>query len=463
MKNLKSFFAGFRQIEFFPVIIGAILLGFAAWQNMYPLVYPDTGTYVLSGIESRVPVDRPILYGLFLRHTSMRATMWLSLFAQLLIVSSVLFAFIKTYFRNNSYKNIFYFILVPLIGCTAISIKSSTLIPDVFTPLTILCFAILLRRNQAAILRLWFMAVMIFCISVHQSHLMILLLAFLLFTLSEIIQNGWQEVIAKARPLWFLLPILLFSIVVTPLLNLSYSGKFFWSKSGGIFMMGRLADNGMLQDYLRKNCDAHSYEMCNYVENIPSDFLWDDRSPLHKMGGWENPSLEYDRIFWDMMTTPKYFAQFCYKSLSASVVQFFTFNISLRAENDAMGHDSPPHYALRTVYSHEMNQYLGSNQNIKRLDYTPLDIRQTWFIIGLFSLFALIKISKLGKYTTTFNRILSLIFFYTLSNAIVCGTLSIPNPRYQTRVFWLIPLVILIVIISIWINHRKEIVQYFKE
>ena len=462
MKNLKSFFSGFRQVEFFPVFIGATLLGFAAWQNMYPLVYPDTGTYVLSGIESRIPIDRPLLYGLFLRHTSMRETMWLSLLAQVLLVSSVLYAFIKSYFRNRSYKTIYYFILVPLIGCTAISIKSCTLIPDAFTPLSILCFFILVRANQPSVLRMWFMTVMIFCISVHQSHLMILLVAFLLFAIAESLQHGLNNTLSKTRNLKFMIPVLLLSFLLTPIINLSYSGKFYWSQSGSIFIMGRLADNGMLQSYLRKNCESHSYEMCNYVEQIPSDFLWNENSPLHKMGGWENPSPEYDLIIRDLITTPKYFFQLCYKSLSASITQFFTFNISLRAENEAMSYDSPPHYALRTVYNHEMNQYLNSNQNVKRLNYDAIDARQLWFIIIIFSLFALIKISKLGSYTTHFRRLLSLIFFYTLSNAIICGVLSIPNPRYQTRVFWLIPLVILMLMISLWINHRKEILAYFK-
>jgi 7,8-dihydro-6-hydroxymethylpterin-pyrophosphokinase len=49
-----------------------------------------------------------------------------------------------------------------------------------------------------------------------------------------------------------------------------------------------------------------------------------------------------------------------------------------------------------------------------------------------------------------------LILLYTIANAIVCGTLSIPNPRYQTRVFWLIPLVIMMSMLLVWLKKNKK-------
>lgn len=463
MKKLRTFFFDFKQIEFLPVLIGAVLLGFAAWQNMYPLVYADTGTYAVTGLDGRVPLDRPLLYGLFLRHTSMRATMWLALFAQTVIVSSVIFAFVKTFFQRFQYHYIYYFVLIALIGCTALSIKTSTLIPDAFTPLPILCFFILLNARIVAPLRLWFISVMILCIAVHTSHLMILAVTFLLFAVSESIKHGVKNLLSQIRRIKFIIPVILISFFITPVINLIYGGSFFWNKSNGIFLMGKFADNGILQAYVADNCDHLSLEICAYKDQIPQDFLWNDSSPLYKMGGWEHPSPEFDKIVHDILTTPKYFVPLCLKTISASAIQFFTFNISVRAENAAMSYDSPPHYALRYVFKHEMNQYLSSNQNVNRLNYEDIDARQIWFIVILSSILILVKISSLRIYTNGLSRVFMLILYYTVSNAIVCGALSIPNPRYQTRVFWLLPMMVLLILISVWANHKKEIIGYFNK
>ncbi|MFK8101257.1 MAG: hypothetical protein AB8G15_01985, partial [Saprospiraceae bacterium] len=59
------------------ILLGTIILLFVAFYNGYPLVYSDTGTYIQSGFELFVPVDRPLTYGLFLRYTSLGISPWL--------------------------------------------------------------------------------------------------------------------------------------------------------------------------------------------------------------------------------------------------------------------------------------------------------------------------------------------------------------------------------------------------
>jgi hypothetical protein len=450
MNAIRKIMVLLRGIEVMPVLGGAFLLCFAAGYNMYPLVYPDTGTYIATGIESRVPVDRPLLYGLFLRHTSMRASLWFALFAQAVIVSSVLYSFIKTYFRDQRYKTLYFALLIPLIFCTALSIKTSTLIPDVFTPLPILCFFILLHGQTNKLLRMWYIAITIFCLGTHQSHLMILLLCFMGYALTLLIQKRLKEKARSWRQITFLLPIVIFGFFITPVINTIYSGKFFWSKSGGIFFMGRFADNGMLQLFLKENCDNGGYAMCQYKDQIPGDFLWDNTSPLYKMGGWENPSREYDQIMKEILTTPRYFSMFVYKSIEASITQFFSFQITVRADNAPMGADSPPHYAMKTVFAHEAVSYLSANQNIGRLDYTSIDNRQTWLVVILMISFMMSLLTDARDQIKRFLPVILMIVCYIACNAIVCGTLSIPNPRYQTRVFWLLPLVLMMSMIMMW-------------
>jgi hypothetical protein len=457
MNFMRNMLQAFREIEAVTVLTGAVLLCFAAGYNMYPLVYPDTGTYIVTGLESRVPADRPLLYGLFLRHTSMRATMWFALFAQALLVSSVIFGFVKTYFKQYRYHLIYLGLLIPLISCTALSIKTSTLIPDVFTPLPILCFFILLHGTDNKVLRWWYIAITIFCIGTHQSHLLMLGIALGLYGMMLLIRKQFRPVMLQWRKASFMVPVCVIGFFITPIINTIYSGKFFWSKSSGIFFMGRFADNGLLQTYLKENCHCENLELCQYQGKIPVDFLWDSSSPLYKMGGWENPPAEYDLIVRKMLTTPRYLGMFLYKSVAASFSQFFSFQISVRAENAPMSFDSPPYHALKTVYHHESGTYVFSNQNTGRLDYTAIDARQTWFITILLGAFVLLLVAGYKEDIRSFLPVITMILMYTIANAIVCGTLSIPNPRYQTRVFWLIPLVLMMAMLRSWLKRRSDV------
>lgn len=68
MKNIYSIF------------LGSLILLFEAFRNSYPLVYPDTGTYIRSGFTMDIPIDRPIFYGIFINITSLKFSLWLVIF-----------------------------------------------------------------------------------------------------------------------------------------------------------------------------------------------------------------------------------------------------------------------------------------------------------------------------------------------------------------------------------------------
>lgn len=71
MENLNKHILNFVLFS-----LSVILLIMPAIVNGYPLVYSDSGTYIGSGFEGIVPVDRPIAYGLFVRHISVAYSLW---------------------------------------------------------------------------------------------------------------------------------------------------------------------------------------------------------------------------------------------------------------------------------------------------------------------------------------------------------------------------------------------------
>ena len=57
-------------------VLTGLIIVYPAFMNMYPLVYSDTGTYILSSRELVAPVDRPLMYGLLIRLFSWQVSLW---------------------------------------------------------------------------------------------------------------------------------------------------------------------------------------------------------------------------------------------------------------------------------------------------------------------------------------------------------------------------------------------------
>jgi hypothetical protein len=72
------------------LIIYTLVLMAPAFYNAYPLVYSDTGTYIQSGMQWELPIDRPFVYGLFIKITSLGFSLWNVIFFQCLIVAYTL-------------------------------------------------------------------------------------------------------------------------------------------------------------------------------------------------------------------------------------------------------------------------------------------------------------------------------------------------------------------------------------
>ena len=164
-------------LKWLAVIGGAVLLCFWAFYNHYPLLNPDTGTYLFSGYKLEVPNDRPIFYGLFVRATSLSTTGWFTIAVQSLMVSGVLYLFLKhfTPFRHLPLAHLL--LLIGLTFATGLSVSVSQIMPDIFTPLAFLCIALLLFASGLSRWRLVFLFSCLFIsLIAHNSHLLICLL-----------------------------------------------------------------------------------------------------------------------------------------------------------------------------------------------------------------------------------------------------------------------------------------------
>src|SRR4051794_33358497 len=79
-----------------------LLLGAAAallWApvaNGYPFLYYDSGSYIESSYTLEVANSRPLGYGLFIRLTRLRGSLWLVVLVQALMTSFLMFRAART-------------------------------------------------------------------------------------------------------------------------------------------------------------------------------------------------------------------------------------------------------------------------------------------------------------------------------------------------------------------------------
>ena len=426
------------------LIIYTLVLMAPAFYNGYPLVYSDSGTYIQSGMQWELPIDRPLVYGLFIKITSLGFSLWNVIFFQCLIVAYTLLMTVRLVSNMHpKFYQQFLFGLIFLVAFSGLGWYSSQLMPDIFTAVAILALFLLLQYSKTALKhRIILSFILVFSITTHFSNLLIILVLFaLLFALSKL---GFVKYLLQFR--LFLL-LLLSCPISTSLLNYTVSGSFAVSKSAHVFLMGRLLDSGVLGSFLNDKCGQHDYILCPYKDSLPIDsraLLWDGNSPLAKQGGWEATAKPYRKIIFGVMTSPKHCFLWAYNSTTAAFSQCFQNTIGSDLVNDWYATpNSPPYRQIDKHFGHELNPYLQSRQNInlwkQGLDFRFLN--QVYYLLLVLSVLLLIAgwsyPSYWGPLSTELKLLLLICILGIFFNAFFTAALANIYDRLQGRVSWL--------------------------
>lgn len=422
------------------VILGAFIACVSSFINGYPFIYPDTASYIYSGFNGLVFDDRPIFYGLFLRHVSLHEFPWLVVLCQSIILSYTIYLtigmFIKTIYKNY----VFMGVIVVVSACTAFSFVAGILTPDVFTPITLLCFVNLtanktLTRSSVAALSFFF----VLGICTQISSLIVFFFVFLLTTLYVLIhrsQRTKMKIYIKRLTLVCCLWMSCFFII--PGVHALFSGRFILSGAGHVFIMNHFLETGVLSDYLNQRCPQANYKICDYKDKLDWNFIWSEDSPVKKTGGWAANKEEYNAIIADILTEPEYLARLSAKAVEYTFRQFFTFNAEV----------SPPQLEGSQVFVQvgwRFNQtkeaYTASVQNTKGWNLTWLNRLQKGVVflsLGIILVFLLNK--KLSKFSDIkLKRCICFCLLFMLVSCFVCSNLSTIDARFQSRLIWLLP------------------------
>ncbi len=438
------------------LLTATVILCFLGFYNNFPFVFPDTGTYIFSGHNFTMPGDRPIIYGLFLRYISMLESLWFVVFVQAACLAYVLYTLFSTFVKSKKTLTALFLSYIFLITFfTGASINVSQLIPDIFTPVSILViflflFAVELSIAQKIILFL----IGAIGIATHNSHIPIVLALIGLFYCYKIMFNRIGLKADFLRHIKLLVPMLVCALLLNNVTSFILGEGFFPPSGSHVFLMSRMAGNGILERYLDENCAQKNYKICAYKNDIPVDFIWNfDASPIYKTGGWEANKEEYNAILSDMISTPKYLKKIIFRSIENGLSQLFSFTTG---DTPQLNDKSAAGQAITNCFRDQDRLYHSSLQYNGRLNFDLLNNIQNYVVcIGLLSCLCIVFI-PMGIDKTIVHLTIFLLVALLL-NAFVCGCLSGVFPRYQSRVIWLLPIPLFISLFKT--NYFKQLLN----
>lgn len=450
--------------------ISTIFLIYPALQNGFPLLHPDSGTYIYVGFLDHVPVSRPITYCWLVRHISMSYTLWFVIIFQGLIVTSFINMLIYSIFRTK-YSFFLSFILIALLSLfTGTPVYISHIMPDIFLSVAFLgIFLIFILKKIHWIWLILISSITIYAIIVHFSNipiitgtvvaLVVLFLAFRRYKLVKIYPKRLIVVGAVLAIAWLSIPSI----------NASYGIGFRYSRVSNIIYTARLIPSGIFADYVEEKCESDtSFFLCEYQNTIPNYvfyhyFLWHDTSFLYQdeckgnygfADCWIAKDSIYGTMIDDIFKTPKYRKRFLNDVVNQYLKQLQSFYLS---SNSPFGEDSHINYPIKAYFSRDRNDHLNAKQQGHVIHYHARNfIQKVFVLLSLAIIILFFALKNLRKTISDKVKTLAIfIFLLFLANAGLISIVSIVTGRFEGRIIWLLPTLAFILVSEYYLKKYQ--------
>jgi hypothetical protein len=317
--------------------------------------------------------------------------------------------------------------------------------PDCFAPIAVLALYLLAfhgrtlgrARTNAAL------GIGGFAAAAHASHLLLvtgLWLAFAVYFSIRLHEKGgtkWPRP-NLAKPAIMIAV----ALVLVTSSNFCFTGEFFVSRAGSQFLFARLLQDRIVTRLLDETCPQSGYRLCAYKDVLPptaNAWLWAPYSPFFKLGGFQGTRLESQKIIADsLLRYPLLNAEM---ALADAARQFVSFKTGDQVE--------PQQWALRPTFARllpsQLGLYLEARQQEGQIGFRLLN--SVHVPVGYLSLLALLIF--LGVAIRSAERdasvLLAVVLTALLGNALICGALSNPHDRYQSRMMWIASFAVVLV------------------
>jgi hypothetical protein len=427
-----------------------------ALYNQFPLVTPDTGSYIHSGIRLTMGIDRPWGYGIYILLTSWDISLWGPVLVQGILFAWLISELCKKVLGGSVSRSSIAMITILATFGTSAAWFNSQLMADAFTGFLLIAILLLVIGGNSKRKTIFLNALIFFALLTHNAHVTTtLLMSIILFFYFRHKQLPLYTKIARRL---FLLSTSSILLLCTAYAIGGYGFRL--SPVSHMFLISRMAENGILDRYLAAHCPIEHYSLCEFQGNTGDrqwNFMWDGNFPHRQDNGWINSRKEYNEIIYGSLRSPKYLGMHIVKNTEAGFRQLGQIYVG-----DGIGQDNPkgssPYDNIEKYFPHELKEFRSSVQNTGKLPF-----QQSNFVIISFAVltgimtFYLSGKSNVTANNSTFNwaTIFGILILFIVINAFITATFSTVIARLQARVFWVLPTVCVLYIYW-WFNNKDN-------
>jgi hypothetical protein len=472
MSELGSTAAGMRPVRFAlpaapisnpayealgALLLCPILLSVAMW-NGFPIIFYDTGAYMLQGLGHVFIAERSPVYSGFLSATGGALSLWLVAIAQCAITAFVMTQFARAIRPTLSLWSL---LIIGAVLCltTGLPWYAGQIEPDCFVAIAPL--ALYLLAFHDASLGPWRRALLFLAAAVatasHPSHIGLAGGLQAVVAAMRLAPRTWIEGIGLPRPKFLLAAASLVVAVMTVFAaNYAFTREVFFSRSGAIFLEARIMEDGLIAPILDADCPQANYVVCPYKDRLPSradTWLWmANQSPFHKLGGFAKMEKESSTLL--SASLRRYPLENAIVALQDAVLQFVWFQTG-----DGI---VPQEWVLNREFK------IAIPQQVSAYDRAYQQEGEIWFVpvnivhvpVAILSLAALYMILRRVWMRRDWRGgvLPAFVLIALIGNAIICGVFSGPHGRYQSRIMWLPAFAVLLIA---WPKIEDEVRRRF--
>lgn len=400
-----------------------------------------------------MPVDRPWGYGIFLLLSSMAISPWFPIFWQGFFSAWLIIKLGKKCLGRQQTKTFWIgFIIIISIG-TSVAWFNSEIMADAFTGLLLLAILLLYAKTATRRERNTLNAFILFCLFTHHSHLMV---TFCLAVCLYIYFSRKKFMYEKRVSLKLIFYTIGAALIISTANFIGHYG-FGLSPGSHLFLMSRMAENGILDEYLKEECPVNPNILCNYQGKTGVrqwEFMWPSESfPHTQEDGWKKTQEPYRKIILSTLISPKFLGMHIVKNTEAGLKQLTQIQFS---EGMDVGYteESPIYNTILKEFPTYIKEFKTDRQNQQKL---PLVVFT--FIVQICSVIMIV----MGLWSHGYNskgdddishvlwhKLFLIAIGFIVINAFVTATFSTVIGRLQSRVFWVLPLISLLYFIKMY-------------
>jgi len=445
-------------------VLGGLLLSWPALYNGFPLLYPDSMSYLEDGgrvaravfLHQLSPYYgmRSFFYSMGILPFHQNTTAWPIVALQCAFVAFVLWLTVRTLLPQRPLAA--YLSVVALLSAfTSVSWYASLILPDILGSLVYLSLALLVFARDALSRaeRFALAAIAWWGITAHATHF-VLAASLCLFLCAVLVveRRPWRQVLSLTGGTVMI--VALAAIAQMALYGFLYH-KVTLNGERPPFLMARIIGDGPGRWFLEKNCAHLNWIVCRSVGNLPDNsdvFLWSEGGVWQSCTDRECDELVREEMPLVLATLRAYPKEQLERSMSNAWDQLSQFGVR---DLDAV--DWLPAEMGRALPS-QKQRYEASRQSRNALSLKFFSEMQFWAVMVSLGVIAASAILLRGRMPLRLVELAVPMMAMVVANAVVTGVMSMPDDRYEARVIWMIPLIAGLCVLTS-LNQRRAVKQ----